>query len=46
MDESLFSKDAVVYMMRDGELVCPICGAVLVDNKCLYCEPIEILEEL
>lgn len=44
--ESLFHKDAVVFMMRDGKLICNICGAELngtnSPDDCPVCNPLGI----
>ncbi len=44
--DSAFHRDAIVFMIRDGKSICPICGEDLIKNKCLECEGIvEIIHE-
>ncbi len=37
-NKSLFHRDSVVFMMRDGKMICPICGTELEGDKCPECE--------
>ncbi len=44
--DSLFHRDAIVFMIRDGKSICPICGEDLINNRCPECEGIvEIIHE-